>query len=149
MLRHAALAVVLFASAPVFAQDTSAPAEPAPTPLAEGETAPPVDAAIVGAWQLAQVEDGGPFERFGARIQDIRFAFDAAGEGQASATILQDGATYVRESAFRFGCEDGTIVSDDHPTIHYELLDDGVLRLADASGLVVRLAPAESDVAGR
>ena len=145
MFRVVAAAALLLTSGPALAQGANAPDASAPAPLADGDAAPPVDAAIVGTWELAEVEDGGPFERFGAEIQDIRFAFDAAGEGYASATIVQDGATYVRESDFRFGCEDGTIVSDDHPTIHYEVLGEGVLRLTDASGLSVRLAPAASE----
>ena len=149
MLRLAALAVVLVAAPAALAQGASGPDDVTPAPLAEGEAAPGVDAAIVGAWALAHVEDAGPFDRFGAEIQDIRFAFDASGDGHATATILQDGDTYVRESAFRFGCEDGTIVSEEHPTIHYELLSDGALRLTDASGLAVRLAPTETDGADR
>ena len=149
MLRlAAALVVSTLVAAPAWSQ-APAPVQPVPMPLAETEETPPVDASLVGAWTLTEVEDAGPFGRFGAEIESIEFAFGAEGAGEATAVILQDGESYVRESTFAFGCEDGAIVSADHPTIRYEFLDDGALRLTDASGLAVRLAPADSDTVSR
>lgn len=154
MIRLAALALLVLA-VPASAQ-TAAEADARggtegadPTPLTQNETPPPVDMELVGAWTLAEVEDAGPFPRFDARIDDMAFAFTADGAGTATATIFQDGASYVRESTFSFGCADGAIVSDDHPTIHYEMLADGHLRLTDASGLAVRLARDEDTTALR
>ena len=143
MLRSAALALLVLAvpaSAQTAVQTEPVPAPAAPMPLAESEAAPPVDPDIIGAWSLAEVEDNGPFARFDAHIDAMAFTFTADGAGAATATIAQDGETYVRESTFSFGCTEGAIVSDDHPTIHYELTDDGHLRLSDASGLSVRMA---------
>lgn len=149
MVRLASLALLVAFTLPAAAQTGATGTDAAPSPPVEATTAglSTVDADIVGAWTLAQVEDAGPFERFDAEIAAMAFTFSADGGATAVATIAQDGEQYVRESTFTFGCSDGAIVSDDHPTIRYVLMDDGRLRLTDASGLTVHMTRDAGDAA--
>ena len=135
-----ALAALLF-TLPAAAQTEASAA----LPLTEAVETLAVDQSLVGDWTLADVEDAGPFARFDAHIDAMAFSFAADGAATATALIAQDGHTYERASTFSFGCADGTIVSADHPAIQYELMDDGSLRLSDATGLAVRMTRADSE----
>lgn len=116
------------------------------TPLMASAQASPevattsVDQALIGHWQLLEVEDAGALGRFGATVEALNGVFGADGEASVAMTVAQDGEQYDRSRDFRFATRDGDIVGEDDRAMgSYESLGADEVRLTLTDGLVVRL----------
>ncbi|MEM1116076.1 MAG: hypothetical protein AAF845_11980 [Bacteroidota bacterium] len=127
MLRPTLAAALLLVAAPAFAQ--------ANEDIERGA----VDAALVGEWELMEVEALGEMAAFGAEVDDMTCAFGADGEAEVQISILQDLDTHARTQTFAFVTEAGQIVPDGAPAVEYAVYGGDLLELRDANGLVVRL----------
>lgn len=98
-----------------------------------------IDPALVGQWELADVERLGAIEDFGAVVDEMNCEFGADGEAHVTLAVEQDRDTMDRERTFRFVTADSRIVADQGPAVAYEILAEDEIRLTTADGLVVRL----------
>lgn len=116
------------------------------TPLLASAQASPevattsVDHALIGHWQLLEVEDVGALGRYGATVEALTGVFGADGEASVAMTVAQDGERYDRTRDFRFATRDGAIVGeDDRAMCTYEPISPDEVRLTLTDGLVVRM----------
>lgn len=133
-----AVALLLFAF-PTLAQGTGT-APQIVIPAIES----PVDQAVVGTWELAEVENGGLMAQLGAEIDALVLRIAADGEALVALEVIQDLETMTKEDSFRCTAQNGLIQPDDRPAISYEVLSEDELRLRDPKGVVVRMKRAES-----
>ena len=120
--------------------------------LAAGITiaVPPVSAAIdpalIGEWELLEVEELGAIDDFGAAVDEMNVEFSVDGGAHVMLEIEQDQDTMERERTFRFTTLDGRIVPDQGAPVAYEILGQDDIRLTTPDGLVVHLHRAAADV---
>ena len=98
-----------------------------------------IDPALVGHWELADVERLGTLDDFGAAVDEMECDFGADGQAHVTLAIEQDRDTMDRERSFRFVTADSRIVADRGPMVAYEVMGADDLRLTTADGLVVHL----------
>lgn len=128
-----AVALLLFAF-PTLAQGTGT----APT-LAIPSLESPVDQAVVGTWELAEVEDGGLMAELGAEIDALVLRIEADGDALVALEVIQDLETMTKQDSFQCTASDGMIRPEDRPAISYEVLSESEIRLRDPEGVVVRM----------
>ena len=104
-----------------------------------------IDPALVGTWELADVERLGTIEDFGAAVDEMACAFGADGEAHVTLAIEQDRDTMERERVFRFVTAENRIVADRGPAVGYEVLGPNDIRLVTADGLAVHLRRSDDD----
>lgn len=139
MLRLLSAAVALSFAAPAVAQ--TAVQDTLPNLEVAGVS---VDQAVVGTWELAEVEDGGLMAELGARIDMLVLRIQADGEALVELEVVQDQETMKKEDSFQCTAQNGTIWPDDRPAISYEVLGQDEIRLKDPKGVVVRMKRAEA-----
>ena len=105
----------------------------------------PVDQALVGTWELAEVEDGGLMAQLGAEIDALVLRIEADGEALIELEVVQDLETMTKEDTFNCTAQNGQIQPDDRAAISYEVLGEDELRLMDPEGVVVRMRRAEPE----
>ena len=98
-----------------------------------------IDRALVGQWELADVERLGAIEDFGAAVDEMACEFGADGSAHVLLEVEQDQDTMARERTFQFATAEGRIVPDQGPAVAYEILGEDDIRLTTADGLVVHL----------
>ncbi len=98
-----------------------------------------IDPALVGEWELANVERLGTIEDFGAAVDEMSCEFGADGSAHVMLEIEQDQDTMTRDRTFRFVTLDGRIVADQGPAVSYEVIAENEIRLTTTDGLVVHL----------
>lgn len=103
----------------------------------------PIDPALVGHWELANVERMGSMETFGASVDDMECEFGADGQAHVTLAVEQDRDTMERERTFRFVTQESRIVADKGPAVAYEVLGPDDIRLVTADGLAVHLRRTE------
>ena len=140
-MRPLALAVAVLAL-PALAQSDPEPGLPAP-PEAPAETAE-VDSALVGAWQLDEVTEGGQLQEMGVEVEGMTCAFGAGGTARVEMEMVQDLDPLSHERTFEFETENGEILIEDDDPVRYRFLADGRLEMTTAGGLVVRLVRSRS-----
>lgn len=104
-----------------------------------------VDEAVVGTWELAEVEYGGLMAELGAEIDALVLRIEADGAALVELEVVQDLETMTREDSFNCTAQNGTIQPDDRPAISYEVLNADEIRLTDPEGVVVRMKRAEPE----
>lgn len=102
-----------------------------------------IDPALVGHWELADVERLGSIEDFGAVVDEMECDFGADGEAHVTLAIEQDSDTMERARTFRFVTADSRIVADQGPAVGYEVIGENDIRLMTSDGLVVHLRRAD------
>ena len=140
MLRLLPVAAVLLVAFPAAAQGTGAGQLLVIPPMGSD-----VDQAVVGTWELAEVEDGGLMAELGAEIDALVLRIEADGAALVELEVSQDLETMVREDTFNCTAQNGQIQPDDRAAISYEVLGDDELRLTDPEGVVVRMKRAEPE----
>ena len=98
-----------------------------------------IDQALVGHWELADVERLGAIEDFGAAVDEMACDFGADGRAHVLLEVEQDQDTMARERTFQFVTAEGRIVADQGPAVSYEIIGQDDIRLTTADGLVVTL----------
>ena len=98
-----------------------------------------IDPALVGQWELSNVERLGEIEDFGAVVDEMACEFSVDGEAHVTLAVEQDRDTIDRERSFRFVTAESRIVADHGPAVAYEILAEDEIRLTTADGLVVRM----------
>ena len=112
-------------------------------------TARTVDAAIVGTWELAEVEDAGAMDELGAKIEQLVLLIEADGDAIVEMEVVQDRERIKKEDAFHCTTEAGRILRSDRTPIDYEVLSEDEIRLTDPQGIVLRMRRAGSATASR
>ncbi|MEO0556636.1 MAG: hypothetical protein AAF170_00490 [Bacteroidota bacterium] len=139
MLRLLPVAALVLFAFPALGQGTGA----APT---LPDVSLQVDEALVGTWELAEVEDGGLMAELGAQIDALVLRIEADGDALVGLEVTQDLETMTREDTFNCVTVDGEIRPDDRAAISYEVLGEDELRLVDPEGVIVRMKRAEPEV---
>ncbi|GAB5535999.1 MAG: hypothetical protein Rubg2KO_22480 [Rubricoccaceae bacterium] len=138
MLRFLPAVALLLFACPALAQGTgTAPKIVLP------DLGSSVDQAVIGTWELAEVEDGGLMAELGAEIDALVLRIEADGEALVELEVVQDRETMTKEDTFNCTTEDGQIRPDDRAAISYEVLGEDELRLTDPQGVIVRMKRAE------
>ncbi|WP_412068418.1 hypothetical protein [Rubrivirga sp. IMCC43871] len=137
-MRSLVVALALL-SAPAIAQ-----ASPESGPVEAAVVADDVDPALVGAWSLDEVVEGGRLAVLGVAVEDMTCAFGAEGTARIEMEMVQDLDPIVRERTFTFQTENGQIVVPDDDAVAYRMLDDGRLEMTTTGGLVVRFVRSRS-----
>lgn len=114
----------------------AATTEPAP--------APAIDPALVGQWELAEVESADALGMQDATVEKLACRFGADGEATVEMVVEQDGEQFSRSRSFRFSAADGQVLVDGVVLGVYEALDGGEIRLALPDGFVARLRRADA-----
>ncbi len=128
-------ALAALVALPVAAQSVSAHHGGNPSTAA----AAAVDPAVVGQWEMIEVESEGVLTALETDVEEMTCHFGADGEAMASMTVTQDAETYTRERAFRFVTTDGRIDAEGDADARYEVVGTDELRLTMADGFAVRL----------
>jgi len=132
-------ACLLVAPTQVKAQASQqAPGVPASSPFSTS-----IDQALIGQWELANVERLGAIEDFGAAVDEMACAFGADGQAVVTLAVEQDQDTMNSNRSFRFVTAGGRIVPDQGPAVAYEVLGEDDIRLTTVDGLVVVMHRAE------
>ena len=106
--------------------------------------APAIDPALVGRWELVEVEDHGALDEFDATVDEMACQFGADGSASVGMTLEQDADTYTRERTFRFVAGGGRILAEGADGASYEMVGPDEVRLTMADGFVARLRRADS-----
>jgi len=134
MLRLLPAAALLLFAFPAVAQGTGA------TPkMVIPDMGSSVDQALVGTWELAEVEDGGMMAQLGAEIDALVLRIEADGAALVEMDVIQDLETMTREDTFNCTAQNGEIQPDDRAAISYEVLGEDEIRLTDPEGVIVRM----------
>lgn len=140
MARLLLVALLAFVALPVTAQTVAA------QQAASGASTQPataIDPALVGQWELVEVEAEGRMAPFEATVETMTCHFGADGEASVGLTLDQDADTYTRERTFRFVAADGTLLADGQNPATYEVLEGDEMRLTMADGFAARFRRAD------
>ena len=138
MLRFLPVATLLLFAFPALAQGTGTASE-----IVIPDVGSSVDQAVVGTWELAEVEDSGLMDELGAVIDALMLRIEADGETLIELEVVQDLETMTKEDRFHCTAQNGQIQPDDRAAISYELLSADEIRLTDPQGVVVRMKRTE------
>lgn len=126
------------------AQARQSPGVPRSAPVSAA-----IDPALIGDWELLEVERLGTIDDFGAAVDEMNVEFSVDGGAHVMLEIEQDRDTMASERTFRFTTLDGRIVPDQGAPVGYEIIGQDDIRLMTPDGLVVHLHRAAADVAQR
>ncbi len=126
------------------AQSRQSPGVPMSAPVSAA-----IDPALVGDWELLEVERLGTIDDFGAAVDEMNVEFSVDGGAHIMLEIEQDLDTMARERTFRFTTLDGRIVPDQGAPVAYEIIGQDDIRLVTPDGLVVHLHRTAADLAQR
>ena len=126
------------------AQSRQSPGVPMSAPVSAA-----IDPALVGEWELLEVERLGTIDDFGAAVDEMSVEFSVDGGAHVMLEIEQDRDTMARERTFRFTTLDGRIVPDQGAPVAYEIIGQDDIRLLTPDGLVVHLHRADDSIAQR